>query len=75
MAIQVNLNIPAINSHRNLLINSTEQAKLMDRLSSGLKINRSADEPAALVISKGLKSKTAGLEQAANNSEAGVSLV
>ena len=55
MAIQVNLNIPAINSHRNLLINSTEQAKLMDRLSSGLKINRSADEPAALVISKGIK--------------------
>ena len=75
MAIQVNLNILAINSHRNLLINSTEQAKLMDRLSSGLKINRSADEPAALVISKGLRLKTAGLEQAANNSEAGVSLV
>ena len=75
MTIQVNLNIPAINSHRNLLINSTEQAKLMDRLSSGLKINRSADEPAASVISKRPRSKTAGLEQAANISEAEVSLV
>ena len=57
------------------MINSTEQAKLMDRLSSGLKINRSDDEPAALVISKGLRSKTAGLEQAANNSEAGIPIV
>jgi len=75
MTIQVNLNIPAINLHRNLLINSTEQAKLVDRLSSGLKINRSADGPAALVISKRLRSQTAGLEQAANNSEAEVSLV
>ena len=75
MAIQVNSNTSAINSHRNLLINSTEQAKLKDRLSSRLKINRSADGPAALLISKRLRSQTAGLEQAANNSEAEVSLV
>ncbi len=70
MAIQVNSNTSAINSHRNLLINSTEQAKLMERLSSGLRINRSADGPAALVISKRLRSQTAGLEETANNSKA-----
>jgi len=75
MTIRVNSNIPAINSHRNLLINSTEQVKVMERLSSGLKINRGADGPAALVISERLRSQTAGLEQAIDNSEAGVSLV
>ncbi len=75
MTIRVNSNIPAINSHRNLLINSTKQAKVMERLSSGLKINRGADGPAALVISERLRSQTAGLEQAIDNSEAGVSLI
>ena len=75
MTVRVNSNIPAINSHRNLLINNTEQAKVMERLSSGLKINRSADGPAALVISERLRSQTAGLEQAIDNSEAGISLV
>ena len=75
MMVRVNSNIPAINSHRNLLINNTEQAKVMERLSSGLKINRGADGPAALVISERLRSQTAGLEQAIDNSEAGISLV
>ena len=75
MTVRVNSNIPAINSHRNLLINNTEQAKVMERLSSGLKITRGADGPAALVISERLRSQTAGLEQAIDNSEAGISLV
>ena len=75
MTVRVNSNIPAINSHRNLLINNTEQAKVIERLSSGLKINRGADGPAALVISERLRSQTAGLEQAIDNSEAGISLV
>ena len=75
MTVRVNSKIPAINSHRNLLINNTEQAKVMERLSSGLKINRGADGPAALVISERLRSQTAGLEQAIDNSEAGISLV
>ena len=75
MTVRVNSNIPAINAHRNLLINNTEQAKVMERLSSGLKINRGADGPAALVISERLRSQTAGLEQAIDNSEAGISLV
>ena len=48
MSLRVNTNMPAINSHRNLIINNTEQAKTMERLSSGLKINRGADGPAYL---------------------------
>jgi flagellin len=67
--------MPAINSHRNLIINNTEQAKTMERLSSGLKINRGADGPASLVISERLRAQTAGLKQAIDNSESGISLV
>ena len=75
MSLRVNTNMPAINSHRNLITNNAEQAKTMERLSSGLKINRGADGPAALVISERLRSQTAGLKQAIDNSEAGVALV
>ena len=75
MTLRVNTNIPAINSHRNLILNNTDQARTMERLSSGLKINRGADGPAALVISERLRAQTAGLEQAIDNSEAGISLV
>src|SRR6056300_1890358 len=75
MSLRVNTNVPAINTHRNLTINNSEQAKTMERLSSGLKINRGADGPASLVISERLRSQTAGLKQAIDNSEAGVSLV
>ena len=75
MSLRVNTNVPAINTHRNLTINNTEQAKSMERLSSGLKINRGADGPASLVISERLRAQTAGLKQAIDNSEAGISLV
>ena len=75
MSLRVNTNVPAINTHRNLTINNTEQAKSMERLSSGLKINRGADGPASLVISERLRAQTAGLKQAMDNSEAGISLV
>ena len=74
MSLRVNTNVPAINTHRNLTINNTEQAKSMERLSSGLKINRGADGPASLVISERLRAQTAGLKQAIDNSEAGISL-
>ncbi|MGA1136732.1 MAG: flagellin, partial [bacterium] len=75
MSLRVNTNVSAINSHRNLITNNTEQSKSMERLSSGLKINRGADGPASLVISERLRSQTAGLKQAIDNSEAGISLV
>ena len=61
MSLRVNTNVPAINTHRNLTLNNTAQAKSMERLSSGLKINRGADGPASLVISERLRAQTAGL--------------
>ena len=60
MSLRVNTNVPAINTHRNLTINNTEQAKSMERLSSGLKINQGADGPASLVISERLRAQTRG---------------
>ena len=75
MSLRVNTNISALNSHRNLINNNVAQAKTMERLSSGLKINQGADGPASLVISERLRAQTAGLSQAIDNSEAGISLL
>jgi flagellin len=62
MSLRVNTNVSAINTHRNLTINNTEQSKSMERLSSGMKINRGADGPASLVISERLRSQTCWFE-------------
>ena len=50
-----------INAHRNLVRNSQVQAKNLERLSSGLKVNRGADAPAALQISERLRAQSSGL--------------
>jgi len=65
----------AINTHRSVLNNSNAQQKTMEKLSSGLKINRAADSPAQLQISENLRAQGAGLTQAIDNSEMAVSLV
>ena len=75
MSLRVNTNIAAVNTHRNLVVNNGKQAEAMEQLSSGLKINRGADGPASLVISERLRAQTAGLKQAIDNSEAGISMV
>ena len=75
MSLRINHNISAINSHRNLIQNTKTQAKNLERLSSGLKINRGADAPAGLIISERLRAQVAGLNQAIDNSEAGISLM
>jgi len=51
MPLRINHNIAAMNSHRNLIKNTEVQYKNLERLSSGLKINRAADSPAGLIIS------------------------
>ena len=75
MSMRINHNISAINAHRQLLNNNKVQNKSLERLSSGLKINRAADGPAALVVSERLRAQTAGLKQAIDNTETGVSLM
>jgi flagellin len=75
MSLRVNHNMSAINAHRSVVKNADAQAKTMEKLSSGLKINRAADSPAQLQISENLRAQSAGLNQAIDNSEMAVSLM
>ena len=60
---------------RNLTLNQTSQAKSVERLSSGLRINRAADDAAGLSISEGLKNQVSGLQVAGRNAQDGISLI
>ena len=75
MSLKVNHNIAAINAHRNLLVNDVNQSKTLEKLSSGLKINRAAEGPAALVISEHMRAQILGVNQAIDNSETAISMI
>ena len=75
MSLRINHNTSALNSHRNLQANQNRMAKTLERLSSGLRINRAAEGPAQLVISEQMRAQIAGLNQAIDNSETAVSMI
>lgn len=75
MSLRINNNTSAINSHRQLLKNDTGLSKTLEKLSSGLKINRASEGPAALVISEQMRGQIAGMKQAIDNSETAVSMI
>ncbi|MBU2515016.1 flagellin [bacterium] len=75
MSLRINHNPSAINSHRNLEANQAAMGKTLEKLSSGLKINRASEGPASLVISEQMRAQIAGLTQAIDNSETAISLV
>src|SRR5438477_2629606 len=75
MELAVNNNISSLIAQGNLTRTSGNLSKSLERLSSGLKINRGADGPAALVISEQQRAQIAGLNTAIANTEKGVSLV
>ena len=75
MSLSINTNPTAINPHGNLVRNSQVQAKKLERLSSGLKMNRGTDAPVALQISEHLRAQSSGLEQAIANLETGVTMI
>ncbi len=75
MSLRINSNPAALNTHRNMTATSNLQAKNLEKLSSGLDINRGADGPAKLQISEQLRAQTAGLKQAIDNSEMAVSVM
>ena len=75
MSLRINTNVEAFNAHRNLQGTESKLAVAMERLSSGYRINRAADDAAGLAISERLKSQIGGLEQAQRNSQDAVSLV
>jgi len=75
MSLRVNHNMSAANAHRNVVNNSSALTKTMEKLSSGLKINRAADSPAQLQISENLRAQASGLRQSIDNSEMAISLM
>ena len=75
MAFRINHNIPALNALRHLNRTDNEMSKSLERLSSGLKVNRGSDGPAVLVISEQMRGQIASIEQALQNSEASISMV
>lgn len=71
----INTNVSALNSYRALTGVSARQQKAQEKLSTGQKINRAADDAAGLAISEKMKSQIRGLDQATNNAQDGISLV
>ena len=75
MAMVVQHNITAMNSNRQLGITTSGQSKSSEKLSSGYKINRAADDAAGLKISEKMRSQVRGLQRASTNAQDGVSLI
>lgn len=73
--MRINNNIPALNTHRLLNINTDGLQKSLERLSSGKRINRASDDAAGLAISQKMEAQVRGLRQASRNSLDGVSLI
>ena len=70
----VNTNISALNAHRQILSVGGRQSRAAERLSSGMRINRAADDAAGLAISEGMRNQITGLNQSVRNSYDGISL-
>ncbi|KQO81728.1 flagellin [Frigoribacterium sp. Leaf263] len=75
MGMQINTNLAANNTYRNLNATQNDLSKSLEKLSSGLRINRAADDAAGLSISEGLRSQVGGLTVAARNAQDGISVV
>ncbi len=75
MGMRINTNIEALNAQRNLSVTAFNLAKSIEKLSSGLRINRAGDDAAGLSISEKLRAQVRGLNQAIRNAQDGISLI
>src|SRR5919205_1536019 len=75
MALRIQNNVEAFNAHRQLQGTAASAAKAMEKLSSGYRINRAADDAAGLAISEKMRAQIGGLDQAQRNAQDGISLV
>ncbi|QGQ20313.1 flagellin [Cellulomonas sp. JZ18] len=75
MGLSINTNIAAMNSYRNLSATQGDLSSSLEKLSSGLRINRAADDAAGLAISEGLRAQIGGTKQAVRNAQDGISVV
>jgi len=71
--MRINTNIAALNAHRQLGITDSNMNKSLEKLSSGLRINRAADDAAGLAISEKMRSQIKGINQAMRNAQDGIS--
>jgi flagellin len=74
MGLRVNTNTDAINAYRNLSTTQSQMSKSLEKLSSGYRINRAADDAAGLAISEGLRSQIGGLKVGVRNAQDGISV-
>jgi len=74
-SMRINNNMMAINTHRQLGVSQTDGAKSMEKLSSGLRINRAGDDAAGLAISEKMRGQIRGLNMASRNSQDTISLI
>ena len=75
MSLRIQNNVEAFNTHRQLSATSSQASKSMEKLSSGYRINRAADDAAGLAISEKMRGQIGGLAQAQRNAQDGISLV
>lgn len=73
--MRINTNLSALNAYRNLSMTDSRLSKSLERLSSGLRINRAADDAAGLAISEKMRGQIRGLNQASRNAMDGISLM
>lgn len=71
----INHNVTALNTHRQLSINTASTSKNIEKLSSGLRINRAGDDAAGLAISEKMRGQIRGLDMASKNAQDGISLI
>lgn len=75
MGLRINTNVAALNVHRNLVATDFELSKVMEKLSSGLRINRASDDSAGLAVSEKLRTQVRGLQVATDNAQHGISMI
>jgi flagellin len=75
MTLIVNTNVQALNAQRNLAVTGSKMGKALEKLSSGLRVNRAADDAAGLAISEKLRATVRGLNQGARNAQDGISML
>src|SRR5438105_15787189 len=75
MSLRINSSIAAVNAYRNLSSTDKAMKNSLEKLSSGLRINRAADDAAGLSISHGLQSQIRGLQVAARSAQDGINVV
>ena len=75
MGLRIQNNVEAFNAHRNLNATATKAAKAMEKLASGYRVNRAADDAAGLAISEKMRGQIGGLAQAQRNAQDAISLV